>query len=815
MGQGADGTSAKLTLINWDAILDDAFKMGSSTRITRENDWQVITGMQVNLPDILNQGITRSGKLFILADTVDVGKAGIKHIDLSGFDHCWIFATVINRLYDARFLMADPPTDKAFSVYLRPKIWGHPGLGDGQWSVDTPTREGMRIQKELPGMVGITLSRSRDSGKTMPEGLADVGKLPWEACKEFLCRIQLAAQSEADAGRTEIASQLIDKLQQTSSLFRGEQTFAPGEQIFSDMLLQCAALRESLQPVRLESDHVPYLSPSVYARLATAYGPALKAFADTFANFMNRSFDLAQRKAAGRMMLDERGDALKFQSLVSSQLSENLRIAKENVSKAQQSITSQEGRVQQAASTFQSGMESWKREQDREAALAIVSGVLGFLGGMASLFTGNPKGAADAANGVAEAAKTASKLAKLAELMQKLVKIGKVIAKVVQLCAVIYEAAGKISNAKDLAERMSAATLGSNSEDMQDAPSAGAYWDQLWVEVETQLTVPVQEQIDGASEYLKELKILVIYGRALTTAYATLPPIMQEIARANLQAEIANRQRASVEQEIGRLEAGQAATGQAAAPLWLRYRMVQRSMLVALLNYDAARRYWALSDTRIEYDQKRSIHDIARALLEIADIEERQREALQSFSPPPQDFSHKAYPIPQPAIDEFLETGELVLRFTPRDSPFKMGRAGRVRVKEIFVWVNWLEGRQPSTGQVEFTVRTNGIYVDQRLEAGKVKSFCFVATPLNLTFLYGLEGYSGGNRYSAIRTPASVAKEFRTSYSEPTLFTEWRLSLPRKDGEDDSLDLAAFSSALKGITVEFSGTFIKDTDRFV
>ena len=290
---------------------------------------------------------------------------------------------------------------------------------------------------------------------------------------------------------------------------------------------------------------------------------------------------------------------------------------------------------------------------------------------------------------------------------------------------------------------------------------------------------------------------------------------MQEIARANLQAEIANRQRANVEQEIGRLEAGQAATGQAAAPLWLRYRMVQRSMLVALLNYDAARRYWALSDTRIEYDRKRSIHDIARALLEIADIEERQREALQSFSPPPQDFSHKAYPIPQPAIDEFLETGELVLRFTPRDSPFKMGRAGRVRVKEIFVWVNWLEGRQPSQGQVEFTVRTNGIYVDQRLEAGKVKSFCFVATPLNLTFLYGLEGYSGGNRYSAIRTPASVAKEFRTSYSEPTLFTEWRLSLPRKDGEDDSLDLAAFSSALKGITVEFSGTFIKDTDRFV
>ena len=99
MGQGADGTSAKLTLINWDAILDDAFKMGSSTRITRENDWQVITGMQVNLPDILNQGITsRPANSSSWPTRSTSEKRELEQIDRSGFDHCWIFATVINRL---------------------------------------------------------------------------------------------------------------------------------------------------------------------------------------------------------------------------------------------------------------------------------------------------------------------------------------------------------------------------------------------------------------------------------------------------------------------------------------------------------------------------------------------------------------------------------------------------------------------------------------------------------------------------------------------------------------------------------------------
>jgi hypothetical protein len=81
---------------------------------------------------------------------------------------------------------------------------------------------------------------------------------------------------------------------------------------------------------------------------------------------------------------------------------------------------------------------------------------------------------------------------------------------------------------------------------------------------------------------------------------------------------------------------------------------------------------------------------------------------------------------------------------------------------------------------------------------------------VNLTFRYDLRNFSDANRYAAVTTAAHIADEFRTAYLEPTLFTEWRISLPTGSG---IVDRAALQAAMSGITLEFSGTFIKDRDR--
>ena len=121
---------------------------------------------------------------------------------------------------------------------------------------------------------------------------------------------------------------------------------------------------------------------------------------------------------------------------------------------------------------------------------------------------------------------------------------------------------------------------------------------------------------------------------------------------------------------------------------------------------------------------------------------------------------------------------------------------------------------------MEFTIRTDGNYYDQRVELGKVKvphvnpvEFRFIGPRVNRTFLYD-PVKADRSREDSIIARASVAEDFRLQYSEPTLFTEWQFSLPKKKGMIDPEALKALQGAVKGIELEFFGTYIKDADRF-
>ena len=133
------------------------------------------------------------------------------------------------------------------------------------------------------------------------------------------------------------------------------------------------------RPARAGS--VPYLSPEF-----TAGGERLravvKAYADKFR--VQNGFDTGQRKRAAQLILDEKGDAMKFQALVSQQLKENFRIASDNADKAQTSMESQQTRVARAERAFQAGLAAWKKKQEQEAAMAIAGSVFSFFSGIAS-----------------------------------------------------------------------------------------------------------------------------------------------------------------------------------------------------------------------------------------------------------------------------------------------------------------------------------------------------------------------------------------------------------------------------------------------
>lgn len=794
---------------DWDALIDQGF--GPLERVVDLLPWRIVTGMNVKLWNVLQSLPAGPTALAVFADTVDLSNAPAGGGDCRNLIQTLVFARTIVSNGAVKFhrTLGDTKDWMCFGVYAAE-------ASPLQCTLEVSTRvstlgenpksrtltpnsncNGYKASMHYAARGGYALAV--DGNYTDPAGI------PLEPLRALLRRELAAAAWFAAQGDRETAQALLSR----ATGFASWLSFAGGmEEVFTE----ATAIKELMQPLSQPPDNVPYLSPQVYAEVATAYVPALKAYSDTFARLADRNANLDDRRRAAELILDEKGDAIQFQDLVSKQLAENFQKATENTEKAQRSIETQQGRVTAAQAQFSTSLNQWQEAQKREAALAIVGGIFSFAAGMASIFAGNPAGAANAVQAAENVAKTASKLA---ELMKKLAKIAKVVAQMVQLCSTIYTAAAKISNARQFAEQMAQVTRESTEGDMKDAPSAGAYWDQLWVEVETALQPALDNKVENAAEYLKELKVLVIYGRALTTAQAAIPPLVQEIARAKLQGEIAQRQRSAVSTEIHALQPKQAASAQAMIMLWAQYRGIQRAMLVALQSYDLAHRYWALEDPRPPRDTNRSIVDLAGDLVAVADVKARQREALESFKPPPQNFVREQYQVPARGVDAFLTHGSLNVYFAPGAGPFQgRGRVGRVRVEEIRAWLVWNDNARPAAGHVELTVRTNGVYDDQRVVARQLKSFHFVGTPVNLTFRYDLASYSEAQREASINTPARVAENFRTAYSEPTLFTEWQISVPQEGG-GDTLTLAVLRGKIRGITLEFSGSYIKDPDRVV
>jgi hypothetical protein len=633
-----------------------------------------------------------------------------------------------------------------------------------------------------------------------PENFPQVAKqLPMEnsgphidACRPFLERMLLAAQSLFEKDRRADANQLLDRLETLLAM-------NPGVVSWHELVPQIAATREMLQPQLPGSDRVPYLSPAVYGGVAEAYGPALKEFANTFQQLVNRAGDIAQRQRAAKLILDEKEDAIRFQDLVREQLTRNFDQATNAISRAQASMESQSARVKAAEGAFRAGLEEWKKEQERKAAWAIAGAVFSFAGSVGSMFSGNPEGAKDAAKAIAEVPNQAVTLKTRMEQLKTLIEA---ITRFVKLYKEI-NAAIHLPTSKGMADMMAEVRRDAESS-LANAPSASAYWDQLWLEVEMALDQAVTDKVRGASEYLKELKVLVIYGRALTAAQAAIPPIEQERAQASLLAELARRQKAAVAKEIETLQAGMAISATTAVAVWLRHRSVQRTMFAALQDFDAAHRYWALIEERPPGKPSRSITDLANDLVKVADIKKRLQQAVGRFVPPPQNFK-RGFNVPAAAVQDFLRDGSFALRFTPEYGPMAgLGKVGRVRVDNVAVWVSWNEGKQPQEGDMEFTIRTDGDYYDQFVEKGKVTPFRFLGARVNLTFRYNPVT-------EVVEIDGSIAEDFRAFYTEPTLFTEWQFSLPKGDGTLNREDL---QGAVKGIRLEFSGKFIKEDERF-
>jgi len=808
--------AAVVSELDWDRLIDNPFHIGPFHRSMKAGDWWVITGMVVRLPEAMVERPPGTSKLLVFGDTIRCGGAEPSSIRFDGLsDVLLIGLNVIDTNRNTVFRRGPLIGDETFRVafFSRTSVRGQNvlfrmdgGLRGDRYLMSTDHRWG-ELSLKHPALFEFY-----DAGPNAPRfGVEQfsIRELPLPASgaafdavgRTLLARLLLTAQSLFDADRPDDARRVLERFDALLSL-------VPDVPSWQALAAQCEATREMFQPPLPGPDRVPALSAGVYDSVARSYTQALAAFAGQFDRFTSRTLELAHRKDAARIMLQQRGNAMRFQAAVTEQLEGNLAAATANLERARLAMERQGERVTQAERYFNDAMEARREEERVKANRAIAGAVFSAVTGIAMTLAGKPADVAGIAQRISTSVEEA---AKIALTLQRLARLIQAVARMIKMINEIMPAVSRRVSAAALATRMAAVRREAQSQ-LDGAPSESAYWDQFRLEIDDALDAAIKADIDGASDYLKQLRIFIIYGRALTAAQSAISPIAQELAQSHLLGKLAEEEQAAVQAQLDALEAHTTPPALTAA-LWLRHRAVRRALFAALQDFDAAHRYWALSTERLEFVPNRPIASLADDLLDIVSLDKSVQDALKTFDPPPQDFEHLRLQVPQDAIADFLRHGEFTLRFTRDANPLShWGKVGRVRVKEIKVWVIWKKG-VPPPDTMEFTVRTDGRYFDQRMQSGERLEFHFVGPQVNHSFIY-YPAKTGSHRDGTISVAARVAEDFRRQFSEPTLFTAWRISLPRENGDSiDPAAIAALAGFVEGIELEFSGSYIKYADR--
>lgn len=558
--------------------------------------------------------------------------------------------------------------------------------------------------------------------------------------------------------------------------------------------LQSAALLAQLTVSASGVTFVPYLSPSVYRDSATAFGEAVKQYENEYQRFSAATASKEQWIASAQNMQKYFALTNDFNRELVAQATGNLKGAQDAVAEAKQRFTLVQLTIAPLRERFKAGIEIWKSDQKLAAVFSILSAVATFGASIAAMAIGDEAAAAGAAGAVTNAAKAADQAAKvggevskLSGTMSALVEAMKALQKITEALTKTYEFIQKIVEASS---RIQDSSAYGNPVPSVDDISAQAEWDIFRMKVDRMMQFPVDQSIEGASEYREALDQLAIYGKALAATQASLVRTAQELARLQLQSRVSSGMTETIDASIERMKASEKPDQLMMHLLFVRGLNIKRWLFIAIRNYTWSFRYWALRPSSV----KASITASASELVEeFATMQRDYAEALQSFNPPPQKFGWSeggvAVDITDPRVLQDLRTkGEA--QFTVDAAAPAFAAYDRVRLSRLRVWLHG------ASGPAYVQIRTNGVYRD-RLRG---EAFTFTAAPLERFFQYhGAPGDELG-----IDGDGDVADEQRFAYFQPTPFTVWHIKVPKS--LNPKIDLAG----LDKISMTFSGSAIGD-----
>ena len=293
-----------------------------------------------------------------------------------------------------------------------------------------------------------------------------------------------------------------------------------------------------------------------------------------------------------------------------------------------------------------------------------------------------------------------------------------------------------------------------------------AYWEVFKLTIDDILTpyTTGNTNIDGASNYLKQLKILAIYGQAVYANQVTVSQLRQKLFKLVLEAEVTRNQKGRLDALVEQEERKEEILQGVKIITYQNLLRVKSQVVFYMDEQAAALKYWAVKPT-LRSDLLPSLGDAVGKLRDkLAQIEKERITAMRNFdSVEPMDV-HLLIDSTD-LLGQLQTSGELSLTIPIDHESFR--GFGRVRIKRVRVYLND-EAMRDVNKAVSIDISTSAHYYD-RYKGEQLLEY--VSSPFNKRFVYRSK-----DKDHPI-ADGTVADEFEFSYFEPTPFTTWTIKI--------------------------------------
>ncbi|KAL1694312.1 hypothetical protein GGG16DRAFT_47593 [Schizophyllum commune] len=583
--------------------------------------------------------------------------------------------------------------------------------------------------------------------------------------------------------------------------------------------IQASAILQQIRAAQLAgpgTSHAPVLKLDYYKNSMVTILTAGAAFQAQYDRFTDNKATVDDQLKAWDSMLVQAQSTVAMQQQLALDAKAKWDSAQQILITAQNDMRVHQWTLDSKASAFRAGVESWKRQKEFDAVAEILEAIVTFAFAIGAICVGDPEPAAaapaSAASAVANAAKSAAEAAKVTKKTldkDTLESIGNVVE---GLSNMLHST---IENATAITEAAAAGTdaLAPFPEEQGDSDSqvlvGVAAWDKWTLDVEDQMGYAVSESIDGASDYLLELRKHAINGKLTTQASAQAVKAGQEYVHNQLALQLAqadmarlNALRTAFKNEEGQLDV-------ARLHFYDRLDAMRTSTLIELRNIMWAFKFYTLSDSALVLDPLKRMEDYQADLAQLVHEVESYEEGSASDN---HAYTHILTTSLQPSFDgigpgvitslqqKYTATFALAPHPTTAGTalpfpagPFTGGSAFRVFGMRVV-----LQGLVPKpaalsqagTAIVWITIGTSGVYNDIR---GDNAVFGFTSMPQVRQFKYLVDA-QGKAVNNGIEVDSIITM---SQHMDPPPFTQWSITID----QPDLFDL----TNLTGVQLEWQG----------